>query len=66
MLYDRVKIRILFSRVDGKKVKFNLIDIERKIIFFFFLGNEFLLISCLFSGWGNENCDYVEDVGVVC
>lgn len=33
---------------------------------FFFLGNEILLIVCWYIGWGWENCDYIEDVGVVC
>lgn len=35
-------------------------------VFFSFSGKELSLISCPFSGWGNENCDHAEDAGVVC
>lgn len=29
-------------------------------------GNELTLADCVSSGWGEENCDHTEDVGIEC
>lgn len=29
-------------------------------------GNEVNINSCFYNGFGNYNCDYVEDIGVIC
>lgn len=30
------------------------------------VGNEMLIVNCFYNEWGNYDCMYVEDVGVIC
>lgn len=56
---------VVFVEVKGR---FGVGNISQKILFddLWCSGKEFLVVLCLFRGWGLYNCSYDYDVGVVC